>query len=356
VPTAAEFFVAIVLCLVATLAQAAGFRFIGVPADTAGPALKGAMWYPCAEPPGEIDLGGLVLPGAKDCPISRDKLPLVVVSHGDGGALWNHHDTAEMLAGAGFIVAAIRHPGDNVLDMSRSVDLSMMVERPADIKRLIDFMLGASPAASKIDPERIGVFGYSAGGYTALVLIGGLRFAYPPYALPALRHSRRQGCVAAGLFLERVKYNLAFLAAKAQVAEWALADAGRQFETIDQCRRGKDAVAGLATKFLDAGGGINCIAEKDDFLLDGAHFARHHRTAVQAGSAMHGRTEVAQIDGAQLCQPVESIETSAHAVRFGDAVRQSPSRDQLIADVSVDFAVAATIGSVISTTNRLTSR
>jgi hypothetical protein len=56
--------------------------------------------------------------------------------------------------------------------MSRSGDLSVMVDRPTDIKRLVDFMLGASPAASNIDPERIGFFGFSRGGYTGLVLIG----------------------------------------------------------------------------------------------------------------------------------------------------------------------------------------
>jgi hypothetical protein len=38
-----------VLCLAATLAQAAGFRLIEVPADADGPVLKGAMWYPRPE-------------------------------------------------------------------------------------------------------------------------------------------------------------------------------------------------------------------------------------------------------------------------------------------------------------------
>jgi hypothetical protein len=33
---------AIALCLTTTLAQAAGFRFIEVPADADGPALRGA--------------------------------------------------------------------------------------------------------------------------------------------------------------------------------------------------------------------------------------------------------------------------------------------------------------------------
>src|SRR6516225_11631278 len=101
----------------------AGFRFIEVPADADGPALDGAMWYPCCEPPVEIDLGEITanfeitMCGAKDAPISGDKLPLVVVSHGKGSHFVLHHDTAEMLADAGFIVAAINHPGDTVCDM-----------------------------------------------------------------------------------------------------------------------------------------------------------------------------------------------------------------------------------------------
>src|ERR1700730_3069733 len=70
---AARFVVVIALCLTATLAQAAGFRFIDVPADADGPALKGAMWYPCAEPPGEINLVGMPVPGVKDCRISGEK-------------------------------------------------------------------------------------------------------------------------------------------------------------------------------------------------------------------------------------------------------------------------------------------
>ena len=114
----------------------------------------------------------VTLPGVKDCPLRGDKLPLVVVSHGRGGNFAGHHDTAEALADAGFIVAAISHPGDNSFDLSRSDDLSAFIERPQDIKRLIDFMLGASAFSAAIDRERIGFFGFSRGGYTGLVLIG----------------------------------------------------------------------------------------------------------------------------------------------------------------------------------------
>lgn len=42
--------------------------------------------------------------------VNGDKLPLVVVSHGRGGDSVGLHDTAEALADAGFVVAAINHP------------------------------------------------------------------------------------------------------------------------------------------------------------------------------------------------------------------------------------------------------
>jgi predicted dienelactone hydrolase len=168
----AKFFVAVTLCLITTLAQAAGFRFIEVPVDADGPVLKGAMWYPCAELPGEIQVGPFTVAGVKDCPVSGAKLPLVVVSHGWGGDDISHHDLAEALADAGFVVAAVTHPLDRAPDGSIAGGLPDFIERPTDSKRLIDFMLEKSPAASRIDPQRIGFFGFSFGGYTGLALLG----------------------------------------------------------------------------------------------------------------------------------------------------------------------------------------
>ncbi|UFZ03005.1 dienelactone hydrolase [Bradyrhizobium ontarionense] len=160
------------ICLTATLAQAAGVRSIDIPADADGPAIHGLVWYPCAEKPAEIPVGVFILTGVKDCPLAGAHLPLVAASHGRGGSLLGSHDTAETLADHGFMVAAINHPGDTAQDLSRSGDLSVFVERPTDIKRLIDFMVGPSPFAAHIDHDRIGFFGFSRGGYTGLVLLG----------------------------------------------------------------------------------------------------------------------------------------------------------------------------------------
>lgn len=162
----------IACCLVATSVRAAGLMPIEVPASASGPTLNGFVWSPCAIPPSEVHLGPVTVPAVRGCAIAREKLPLVVISHGHGGGSLNHHDTAETLADAGFLVAALNHPGDNFFDLSRAGDMSIMFQRPQDAKRLIDFLLNDWTQAAKIDPHRIGFFGFSRGGYTGLVLAG----------------------------------------------------------------------------------------------------------------------------------------------------------------------------------------
>ena len=165
-------FVAALLSLFASLAHAAGVQFIVIPPDGDNGALSGAVWSPCASPPQQVKLYSVATPGVLNCAVKGDKLPLVVISHGQDGWFGGHHDTAEALADAGFVVAAINHPGDNALSGSRTNDISIAVKRPADIKRLIDYMLRSWSDSSRIDAARIGLFGHSRGGYTGLVLAG----------------------------------------------------------------------------------------------------------------------------------------------------------------------------------------
>lgn len=163
---------AVLLCLSATVTHAAGIKFVRIPADGTGPEMKAVVWTPCADAAQTLTIGPFELKGLRDCPTLGDKLPLVVISHGHGGTPLGHHDLAETLADAGYVVAAINHPGDNALDMSRAADIQEFVERPVDIKRLVDYMLANSADATRIDPARIGFFGFSRGGYTGLVLAG----------------------------------------------------------------------------------------------------------------------------------------------------------------------------------------
>ena len=164
---------AVILCCLGSPAQAAGIQLLD-----SDPALAGAIWYPCAGKPQSVPLGKLTmqfvdsLQGVKDCPVTGTKLPLVIVSHGRGGWFGGHDDVVEALADAGFVVAAINHPGDNGGDSSQRDSLSVLASRPVDIIRLLDFMLHDWRDRAVIDPAKIGFFGFSAGAYTGLVLAG----------------------------------------------------------------------------------------------------------------------------------------------------------------------------------------
>lgn len=160
-------------CLVATHAAAAGVSVIEVPADREGPALRGLVWTPCASPSADVKLGPRVIPGVRDCPVAGRQSPLIVVSHGYGGSYLGHHDTAEVLADAGFIVAAIDHSGDNHRLRGGPDDtLSALATRTVDIRRLIDYMLLRWDAREHLAAAQVGFFGFSRGGYTGLVLAG----------------------------------------------------------------------------------------------------------------------------------------------------------------------------------------
>jgi predicted dienelactone hydrolase len=165
---------AVIFCCLGSPARAAGIQLLD-----SGPNLAGAIWYPCAAEPQSVPLGSLTvqfinsLQGVKDCPVTGTKLPLVIVSHGRGGWFAGHDDVEEALADAGFVVAAINHPGDNGSDRSQSDSLSVLASRPADMIRLLDFMLSDWKDRAALDPAKIGFFGFSAGAYTGLVLAGG---------------------------------------------------------------------------------------------------------------------------------------------------------------------------------------
>lgn len=97
---------------------------------------------------------------------------LVVVSHGSGGSPWVHAALARTLVEAGFIVAVPEHQGDNARDHSRPGPDSWAL-RPAEVSRAID-AVGRDPGlAPLLRLDRVGVYGMSAGGHTALTLAGG---------------------------------------------------------------------------------------------------------------------------------------------------------------------------------------
>jgi predicted dienelactone hydrolase len=137
-----------------------------------------ALYYPTMAAPRPIAMGPFALNVAiASKPIDRVKA-LILLSHGVGGSELAHSALAQTLARNGYLVAAMRHPGDNWQDQSllqKSPD-RYFDERPRQASRVIDSILADPTWKNRIASDgrgpQVGALGHSAGGYTVLALAG----------------------------------------------------------------------------------------------------------------------------------------------------------------------------------------
>ena len=109
-----------------------------------------------------------VLPGKK-------RYPLIILSHGGGGAALQMMWLSEYLASRGFIVAAANHHGATAAeDQYTAQGFILWWERSRDLTVMIDKMLADEKFGKLIDKNKIGVAGFSIGGTTALSIAGGI--------------------------------------------------------------------------------------------------------------------------------------------------------------------------------------
>jgi len=97
---------------------------------------------------------------------------LVVISHGSGGGPWVHANLAQALVRAGYVVAFPEHQGDNNKDPSTPGPASWK-RRPAEVSHAIDAVAADPRFAPLLQFDKVGMYGMSAGGHTALSLAGG---------------------------------------------------------------------------------------------------------------------------------------------------------------------------------------
>ncbi|MCC6330324.1 MAG: hypothetical protein IT174_17585 [Acidobacteria bacterium] len=154
----------------AQTAPGVGFRPVSIDDPVNGGTFPGYVFYPSTEPSQTTWLGPYELKAAPDAAVTKGSKPLVVISHGHGGSALGHHDLAAYLARHGFIAASLEHPKDNFHDTSGTGTAAVLVGRPIQIKAMITALLNDS--SWEIDASRIGVAGFSAGGYTALMVAG----------------------------------------------------------------------------------------------------------------------------------------------------------------------------------------
>jgi predicted dienelactone hydrolase len=178
-----------------------GFEIVQLPSG-----LKAAIWYPAVSGPGQSAYpAGL----ASDftyfaAPLTTQRWPLVLYSHGDLGCAYQSVFINEALARHGYVVAAMDHVDSTTCSLDGGPvrgpdpvikpayerpelwDDTTVVGRRNDVRSLADYMLGTEPWRSLIDAQAVGLAGYSLGGYTALGLLGGRGSWYDPRFRAAL--------------------------------------------------------------------------------------------------------------------------------------------------------------------------
>ncbi len=155
-------------------ARAMGVATLPAPEKPAeGGAAQGpvTIWYPSEARETGRTMGAFVLSGAWDGAPVRGNGALILLSHGSGGSDAPYHDIARALVEKGFVVGAPEHDGDNWRDQSKTGPASWK-QRPAEISGAIDRIQGDPRFAPLLDKGRVGVYGMSAGGLTALEFSG----------------------------------------------------------------------------------------------------------------------------------------------------------------------------------------
>ncbi|EJE53052.1 putative dienelactone hydrolase [Acidovorax sp. CF316] len=185
------------LALTASLAQAGvGLKEIaGLQGD--GPV---TVYYPSSAADQSLQRGPFKLQLAwQGAPVAGNGR-LVVVSHGSGGNPWVHSDLARTLVGAGFVVAMPEHASDNAKDPSTPGPESWK-KRPAEVSRAIDAVAADAALAPLLSLDRVGMYGMSAGGHTALSLAGG-RWSPTLFKQHCEAHIADDFATCVGLFTE----------------------------------------------------------------------------------------------------------------------------------------------------------
>jgi len=161
---------ALTVSALACLAAQASVGLTELPGhDGDGPV---TVFYPSSSPAQAVQHANVTLSVAPQGLPERGNGRLIVLSHGSGGAPWSQSDLALHLVGAGFVVAMPEHAGDNWHD-HRKIGPDSWKLRPLEVSRAIDALGQDTRFAPLLDLQRVGVYGMSAGGHTALTLAGG---------------------------------------------------------------------------------------------------------------------------------------------------------------------------------------
>lgn len=152
--------------------------------DDRGPRpLSLSVWYPASDDSVERELLApedepLFRLGrmAVDAPL-RDapkQLPMVLLSHGTGGAAGSLSWLGAGLAAEGYVVIGVNHHGNTALEPHHAAGFLCWWERARDLTVALDQLAADGPFAGRLDLGRVYAAGFSLGGYTVLALAGAI--------------------------------------------------------------------------------------------------------------------------------------------------------------------------------------
>jgi len=135
--------------------------------------------YPTGAVEAPFQEGPFTIAAGHDAPIATGApFPIVLFSHGGGGTLkaggspLPYAGFLTSLARDGFVVVAPFHPGSKL-------PREALDDRPRQIHKALDAMLADPRFATRADPSRVGMMGFSYGGAVTLIAAG---------AVPDLAH------------------------------------------------------------------------------------------------------------------------------------------------------------------------
>ena len=156
----------------------AGWRQISIAGPTPeARATTVALYYPTQTPAQTIPMGPFAPNVAIQAAPESAVKGLIVLSHGTGGSELGHSRLAEALAQDGYLVAALRHPGDNWQDRSLLHDSPERYfrERPRQVSWVIDALLRDPQWRDRIARDargpKVGAVGHSAIRYWPLRVV-----------------------------------------------------------------------------------------------------------------------------------------------------------------------------------------
>jgi predicted dienelactone hydrolase len=312
-------------------AQHAGYRTLTIAGET--PATV-ALFYPTAVADRAVPMGPwlpVVAPGA---PASEARLKgLILLSHGTGGTELNHHNLGTRLARDGYLVAAVRHAGDNWQDRSLLASGRYFSERPLQLSRVLDALLASPEWGPRIPADRIGAVGHSAGGYSVLALAGA-----EPDRQRSAQHCRTVQDDPGYCSLARGPAGAGATGLQAASAASAAAPDARPVSVPDRRIRAVVALAPMAVVFTAESLAaitvpVRVIVAEHDAVLSGKYHGGH---VVASLPSVQASTVAGAGHFAFMAQPTFPLPSAA-----GDAAANPPGFDRVAFLPRLENEVAA---------------